>query len=92
MMDTPNRAQRRAAARATKGRSKPRSQHRRTVVTNPITYAQEGANLVPRHKRDAITNATRAALRAVRNPHHRHRQHGAKAAQRHHHSPHGGLT
>lgn len=66
MIDTPNRAQRRAAARVTKGRSKPRSQHRRTVVTNPITYAQEGANLVPRHKRDAITNATRAALHAVR--------------------------
>ena len=66
MMDTPNRAQRRAAARGAKGRSKPRSQHRRTVVTNPISYATEGANLVPRHKRDAITNATRAALRAVR--------------------------
>ena len=66
MMDTPNRAQRRAAARGAKGRSKPRSQHRRTVVTNPITYAQEGANLVPQHKRDAITSAMRAALRAVR--------------------------
>ena len=66
MMDTPNRAQRRAAARTAKGRSKPRSQHRRTVVTNLITYAQEGANLVPQHKRDAITGATRAALRAVR--------------------------
>ena len=66
MMDTPNRAQRRAAARAAKGRSKPRSQHRRTVVVNPITYAKEGANLVPRHKRDAITGATRSALRAVR--------------------------
>ena len=35
-------------------------------MTNPITYAQEGANLVPNHKRDAITGATRAALRAVR--------------------------
>ena len=66
MMDTPNRAQRRAAARGAKGRSKPRSQHRRAVVANPIAYAQEGANLVQQHKRDAITSATRAALHAVR--------------------------
>ena len=61
-----NRAQRRAAIKAARGRTAPASNHSRKILRDPITYAREGASLLPAHQRQRIISPARAAAEAMR--------------------------
>ena len=77
MTDTPaptlNRAQRRAAKKASRGRTTPASTHSRRLLRNPIAYACEGAQVMPASKQQRLSRHAVAAVEAMRLGHYTYR-------------------
>ena len=68
-----SRAQRRAAKKASRGRTTPASTHSRRLLRNPIAYACEGAQVMPVSKQQRLSRHAVAAVEAMRLGHYTYR-------------------